>query len=195
MDAASGKLQTANCKPQIEMDDCEAMAAAARGDDAAFGALVEKYSSPLLNFFLRKGVSYHDGQDLVSRTFLRLWKYRSRYEPAAKFTTFLYLLAGQISVDFFRESARRGRLEDGVAAETALVEERELRGELRPAPCTALDVRKAVAGLPEGLRDVVELGVFQDLPYKEIARILGIPEGTVKSRMHNALRKLKELMA
>ncbi len=55
-------------------------------------------------------------------------------------------------------------------------------------------VRLAVASLPPGMRDVVELGVFQDLPYAEVAEILGIPAGTVKSRMFNALRKLKELM-
>ena len=55
-------------------------------------------------------------------------------------------------------------------------------------------VRRAVASLPPGLRDVVELGVFQDLPYAEVSEILGIPVGTVKSRMFNALKKLKELM-
>ena len=56
-------------------------------------------------------------------------------------------------------------------------------------------MRRAVARLPEGLRDVVELGVFQDLPYAEVGKILKIPVGTVKSRMFNALRKLKELLA
>ena len=54
-------------------------------------------------------------------------------------------------------------------------------------------VRWALAKLSEPLRDVVELGVFQDLPYAEVAEILGIPVGTVKSRMSNALRKLKEI--
>ena len=55
------------------------------------------------------------------------------------------------------------------------------------------DVRWALAKLSEPLRDVVELGVFQDLPYAEVAEILGIPVGTVKSRMHNALKELKEI--
>ena len=64
-----------------------------------------------------------------------------------------------------------------------------------PAPAEGEDVRRAVARLPEGLRDVVELGVFQDLPYAEVGKILKIPVGTVKSRMFNALRKLKELLA
>ena len=54
-------------------------------------------------------------------------------------------------------------------------------------------MRWALARLSEPLRDVVELGVFQDLPYAEVAEILGIPVGTVKSRMHNALKELKEI--
>ena len=54
------------------------------------------------------------------------------------------------------------------------------------------DVRHAVGRLSVPLREVVELGVFQDLPYAEVGKILGIPVGTVKSRMSNALKKLKE---
>ena len=56
------------------------------------------------------------------------------------------------------------------------------------------DVRWALAQLSDPLRDVVELGVFQDLPYAEVGEILGIPVGTVKSRMSNALKKLKEVL-
>ena len=56
------------------------------------------------------------------------------------------------------------------------------------------DVRWAVSQLSEPLREVVELGVFQDLPYAEVAEILGIPVGTVKSRMSNALKKLRVVM-
>ena len=54
-------------------------------------------------------------------------------------------------------------------------------------------MRWAVSRLSEPLREVVELGVFQELPYAEVAEILGIPMGTVKSRMSNAIRKLKEV--
>ena len=72
------------------------------------------------------------------------------------------------------------------------------RREYKPAPSVGSadareDVRWAVAQLSEPHREVVELGVFQDLPYAEVAEILGIPVGTVKSRMSNALKKLKEV--
>lgn len=174
-----------------ELRDTDLMARAAAGAEAAFAVLVERYKDVLLNFFLRKGVSYGDGQDLAQRTFLRLWRYRAKYAPQAKFTTFLFLLAGQEVVDFFRAEGRRAGLADGFAHET------EVRRDVRKA-APAFDgeaVRQAVARLSPGLRDVVELGVFQDLPYADVGEILGIPVGTVKSRMFHALRKLKEMLS
>lgn len=173
--------------------DAELMELAANGAESAFAELVEKYQNVLLNFFLRKGVSFADGQDLAQRTFLRLWRYRDRYSPQAKFTTFLFLLAGQVAVDFFRAESRRQGLEEGYEREL------ETRTTMRNGEASKVaelgeDVRRAVARLSPALRDVVELAVFQDLPYADVAEILSIPEGTVKSRMFNALKKLKELM-
>lgn len=173
-----------------DLTDVELMELAAQGREDAFACLVEKYKDVLLNFFLRRGVSYQDGQDLAQRTFLRLWKYRAKYEPQAKFTTFLFLLAGQESVDFFRAESRRSGLTE------ELTREAEVRANERTsaAPAEGEDVRRAVSQLSPALRDVVELGVFQGLPYDEVGGILGIPVGTVKSRMFNALRKLKEIL-
>ena len=173
-----------------DLTDVELMELAAQGREDAFACLVEKYKDILLNFFLRKGVSYADGQDLAQRTFLRLWKYRTKYEPQAKFTTFLFLLAGQESVDFYRAEGRRTSLAEG------LTREAEVRADERTptSPAEGEDGRRAVSRLSPSLRDVVELGVFQDLPYAEVGEILGIPVGTVKSRMFNALRKLKEIL-
>ncbi len=171
--------------------DIDLMALAAQDREDAFEELVRRYQNILLNFFLRRGVSYSDGQDLAQRTFLRLWRYRRKYAPAAKFTTFLFLLAGQESVDFFRAEGRKAGLEEDLARQA------EVAAETRaPAsPAAGEDVRRAVSRLPQGLRDVVELGVFQDLPYAEVGAILHIPVGTVKSRMFNALRKLKEFLS
>lgn len=174
-----------------DVPDAELMSMAAAGRDEAFREIVLRYQNILLNFFLRKCVSYSDGQDLAQRTFLRLWRYRGRYSPQAKFTTFLFLLAGQEAVDFFRAEGRRAGLEEGIAHEADVAADVKEPA----APAEGEDVRRAVARLPEGLRDVVELGVFQDLPYAEVGKILKIPVGTVKSRMFNALRKLKELLA
>lgn len=177
-----------------DIPDTELMLrAGVRDDEAAFAVLVEKYSNVLLNLFLRKGVSFSDGEDLAQRTFLRLWRYRARYSPQAKFTTFLFMLANQEAIDFFRAAKRRRAMEEGYSGELGI--EADVR-----RPCAeggddeGIAVRRAMARLPDGLRNVVELGVFQDLPYAEISEILGIPLGTVKSRMFNAFRRLKEML-
>lgn len=170
-------------------EDEELMLLAKKGSQKAFGTIVDKYSNVLLNFFLRKGVSYSDGQDLAQRTFLRLWNYRDKYERRAKFTTFLFMIATQMSIDHFRSEASRRNMEEGVKKHKEIeaggsnADKADERGEI---------VRKAVSELSEGLRNVVELGVFQEMKYSEVSEILKIPEGTVKSRMSTAIKKLKE---
>jgi len=145
-----------------------------------------KFEKNLLNFFWRQGVSLSEGEDLVQETYLRLWKYRAEYSPEAKLSTFLLLLARQVRIDTLRRVARRETREESWGREQPRVQ--------GPADaCARDDVRWAVSQLTEPLREVVELGVFQDLPYAEVAKVLGIPVGTVKSRMSNALKKLKEM--
>ena len=145
-----------------------------------------KLEPKLLNFFWRQGVSHFEGEDLVQETYLRLWKYRRDYKPTAKLSTFLFLLARQVRIDALRRDTRRESREERWGKEQPTT--------AGPAASDAReDVRWAVSRLSEPLRDVVEFGVFQDLPYAEVAEILGIPVGTVKSRMSNALKKLKEI--
>lgn len=144
-----------------------------------------KFEKNLLNFFWRQGVSYFEGEDLVQETYLRLWNYRKEYKPSAKLSTFLFLMARQVRLDALRRQTRRETREETWGREQPQTQP--------PAVQSREDVRWAVSRLSDPLREVVELGVFQDLPYAEVAEILGIPVGTVKSRMSNALKKLKEI--
>ena len=156
--------------------------------DETLMAEAKKLEKNLLNFFWRQGVSYSEGEDLVQDTYLRLWKYRREYKPTAKLSTFLFLMARQVRIDALRRQVRR---ED---RERASLEATPFQGNGVTSRVDAReDVRWALAKLSEPLRDVIELGVFQDLPYAEVAEILRIPVGTVKSRMHNALKELKEI--
>ena len=148
-------------------------------------AEARKYEQNLLNFFWRQGVSHFEGEDLVQETYLRLWNYRREYAPTAKLSTFLFLLARQVRIDALRRQTRRERREEDWG--------KEQPSAVPSAACEREDVRWAVSRLSEPLREVVELGVFQELPYAEVAEILGIPVGTVKSRMSNAIRRLKEV--
>ena len=173
------------------MTDPELMALASAGDESAFAALVDKYRNAVLNFFCRKNVPHSDAQDLAQRTFIRIWRYRSRYSPKAKFTTFLFMLAHQEAIDFFRSESRRREAMDDVARDTAPVVAASA-GKMTGADDS---VWKAFRELPEAMRSVVELVVLQDLPQAEAAEVLGVPLGTVKSRLFNALRKLKGTLA
>ena len=123
--------------------DAELMALSAKGETAAFAELVERYQNILLNFFMRRGVSWDDGQDLAQQTFLRLWNYRKKYTAQAKFTTFLFLLAGQVSVDFFRAEGRRRGLEEDLAHEAEVASDASLEQGARRR--TLLRARTSVA--------------------------------------------------
>lgn len=174
-----------------ELPDAKLMEQAAKGSEIAFAEIVRRYQDVLLNFFLRSDVSFVDGQDLAQRTFLRLWRYRKKYRAeGAKFTTFLFMLARQESIDFFRAETRRRMQEESLVQAAA---------ELAPAAGGGAasfgeSVRKAMGRLTPTLREAVELVVFQDMPYAEAGQVLGVPLGTVKSRMSNALKRLKELL-
>lgn len=151
-------------------------------------AEAKKFERNLLNFFWRQGVSLSEGEDLVQETYLRLWNYRDRYVPTAKLSTFLFTMARQVRIDALRRQTSRKAREERYGSESATATRH---------PCVRIDAREdvrwALSRLSEPLRDVVELGVLQDLPYADVAEVLGIPVGTVKSRMSNALKKLKEV--
>lgn len=157
-------------------------------DRSAFEELVKRHQKKILNFFYRCNVQY-DAEDLAQQTFVRLYRYRLNYKKSAKLTTFIFLLARQIWIDELRKRTRRKRLKEGWAEETVQVVE----------PITAVsdarvDIAAALAQLSEDMRLAVELGVYQGLNYSEVAQILEIPEGTVKSRIFNALRKLRQIL-
>ncbi|MBP7830881.1 MAG: RNA polymerase sigma factor [Kiritimatiellae bacterium] len=171
-----------------EPDDFELMRLVRGGDPEAMACLVRRHQGPLLNFFRRMGACT-DAEDAVQETFIRVYNYRDRYRPTAKFTTFLYTVARHVRNDLLRKVMRREALVERISAEPEATP---------PAPgpggvAWRLDIHAALARLPEKLRGVVVLGVYQGLRQEEIAAVLGIPLGTVKSRMFNALERLKEI--
>lgn len=161
------------------------------GDEEAFAQIVRRHQRMLLGHFLRIGAG-DDAEDLVQQTFVRVFRYRDRYRPSAKLTTFLFLVARQVWIDELRKRKRDERMRASWIEEHG---EDELDTASGPsAAAEAADLEGALASLGEGARAVVDLGVMRGLPYPEVSRILGIPVGTVKSRMFNALKALREFL-
>lgn len=165
--------------------DAALMTEVGRGSEAAFTSLVCGHQDALVNFFLRMGAS-SESEDLAQETFVRLFRYRRSYRASARFTTFLYHLARNVWADRGRKIVRMERL----AAEFR--DEQELARQRAPQrPGTAVDVDAALDRLSPKLREVIVLNICQGLRYREVADVLGIPLGTVKSRINLALAALR----
>lgn len=157
-------------------------------DRRAFEEIVVRHQKKILNFYYRTGVRY-DCEDLVQKTFLRLYRSRVGYKRSAKLTTFLFLMARQVWIDELRKRSRFDRLKTEFAENTDEHSEAGSRlSDLR------MDLNRALAELSPEMRMVIELGVYQGLAYAEVGEILEIPEGTVKSRVFNALKKLRRIL-
>ena len=174
--------------PAVVDPDAELMREVAAGDEAAFVQLVQRHQRPLLNFFARMGVS-SDGEDLVQETFVRLFRYRRSYRPSARFTTFLYVLARNVWADRGRRVVRLERLASHLEREMEIATQPE-----RPGASESIDVDAALSRLSPKLREVVVLNIYQGMRYQEVADVLGIPLGTVKSRLNLALTELRQII-
>jgi RNA polymerase sigma-70 factor (ECF subfamily) len=171
------------------VSDEAVMQLVAKGDRDAFAVLVRKYQAMPLNFFYRMNVYSGDRDDLMQETFLRLFKYRERYRPTAKFTTFLYMMARQVQIDYFRKQQRRMVLAKAFGNEPREEEPGSGQNEDRK-----MQIEKTLNTLSEEMRCVIVMSIYQDLKYAEIAEILDIPVGTVKTRMFHALQKLRKVI-
>lgn len=159
----------------------------ARGrDEAAFRELMTRYQQLLMNHFMRRGV-YEGYEDLAQDTFVKIYKARKRYREGATFKTWMFAIAQRVWIDYLRKSGRRKRREDAFKAE--------------PIPCSEppprlhpRDADWALKQLGDVHREVVVYSVYDQLSHKEIADILLIPEGTVKSRLHHGLKQLRQIV-
>ena len=172
--------------PPTPDPDADLMVRVAAGSRQAFEELVRGHQNGLLNFFHRMG-AYSDAEDLVQETFVRLYRGRERYRPTARFTTFLYVLARHVWADHGRRAWRRDRLQSGLETEAAIAEQAPVTG-----PGNRLDVQAALDRLSPKLKEALVLNVYQGLRYQEIADVLDIPLGTVKSRINLALQELRK---
>src|SRR5690349_20523559 len=171
-----------------------------KGEVRAFEVLLSRHRKPVFNFILRFVGSRETAEDLLQETFLRVIKGAEAYQRQAKFTTWLYTIARNLCVDQSRRakhrkaqsldapmnsSAESGTLLDvlpsGEMASDRLAGNKQLH----------LKLNEALTRLSEEQREVFLMREFLDMPFKEIADVIGVPENTVKSRMRYALEKLR----
>ncbi len=169
--------------------DFDLMAMVKDGRQEAFVELIHRYQRSLLNFFRKMGADMNEAEDLTQETFLRLFGYRTRYRPLARFTTFLYTLARHAWADCLRKVQRSPQADRELYAESSVSDDRN-----DAYTDDHIDLQAALGQLSDKLRLVVVMSVYQGLRYNEISEALGIPEGTVKSRMHLAVKQLREIL-
>jgi len=175
------------------------------GDVDAFTELYEAHLRGLLNFFFRLCWDRAMAEDFAQEVLLRVFKSAKNWEPNARFTTYLYRIARNYWIDHCRllstqkENVSLNMPLGDADSGQSLVD--RLPDDIRP-PEDDLDrcdlyaaIMKALNELPEEQRMVFILSEIQELRYSEIAEIMEIPLGTVKSRMHTAVGRLQELLA
>jgi RNA polymerase sigma-70 factor, ECF subfamily len=179
--------------------DTALMLRAKQGDSGAFTALVEKYKQPVMNLAFRTLRDLTEAEDLAQNVFVQVWKAAPRYEPTAKFSTWLFTIARNLclneirrrtrhpaeSLDQTREDADDQPLYQVEDKRVAPAPEELLRGEL------VEKVDAALAGLPENQRTALLLCRQEDLSYEEIATVLDCSLSATKSLIHRARETLK----
>jgi RNA polymerase sigma-70 factor (ECF subfamily) len=186
-------LRALPSESELERGDDEAlMTLAAAGNKPAFAVLVNRYLGRVTQFCLRFVGERSAAQELAQEVFLEVWLRRDRYRSQGKFTVFLFVLARHRCLNRVRDEGRRGRREKVAHDETALA----------PSQLEALlererqrQVQDALLRLSPKLREAVLLRFEQRLDYPEVARILGCPESTTRSRVRLAMLALRDAIA
>ncbi len=182
------------------MSDEDLMEQFQQGTVEAFNILVDKYSERLTHYLYGFLGDAKRCEDLLQETFLRVYRNRHSYQRIAKFSTWLYTIAGNLARSEYRKRKRRRMYSlqsvnrDNEEYELQLPDET-----FRPdnhAESTIQDkyIQDALDEIPESFREVVVLRDVQQLAYEEIAEITGLPMGTVKSRINRGRSKLQILL-
>lgn len=179
------------------VDTDERLMDAVRGGDAArLGALFERHHVALFEFLYRTTGDRAGAEDLVQDVFVRILKYRHTYHEGSPFSTWMYRIARNARADYLRR--RNGavaiRAADGrewaefdpPSQAPGPTERAEWGGQ-------AALLRRALLQLPDDKRELIVLARYQQMPYEHIAHVLGVEVGTVKVRVHRALKHLREV--
>ena len=179
-------------------DDAHLMLAYARGEMRAFETLYSRHRAALYRYLVRQSRDNETANDLFQEVWSRVIVNRARYEPRAKFRTFLFTLAHNCFIDHCRRMKSRPAgmvIEDADAADLLPADPAALPEAALERNEASQRYRAALAQLPQEQRDVYLLHEESDLSLEEIARVTGVGAETAKSRLRYAVGKLKAAMA
>ncbi len=180
-----------------ELTDAELLTQFAAGDEAAFREIVDRYKNGL-HAFLGKFLSHKDlVEDVFQETFLQLFLSRDSFDKSRPLRPWLFTIAANKAKDALRKWRRTSAVPIGTMGDSQELSFDDMLNTVASdgtLPCdelqkseTASRVRQIISGMPDNLRDILLLSYFQRFSYKQMAEILSIPIGTVKSRLHTAV--------
>jgi RNA polymerase sigma-70 factor (family 1) len=181
--------------------DVQLMLRFQEGDMAAFQQLFNRYSSSVVNFAFRFVHSRERAEELAQEVFLQVYRWQNRYEPKAKFSTWLFKIANNHCLNEVRKGEYRVSHEsldsqpndEGDGRERELPDTNPRKGDDILAAKQAADkIQKILQRLPESQRSAVLLSRFEGLSYQEVAEVLGTTEKAVKSLVFRATQSLRE---
>jgi RNA polymerase sigma-70 factor (ECF subfamily) len=167
----------------VEEPDPGLVRAAAAGDLDAFDALVRLYQQPVWRFLCHLVADPALAEDLSQETFLRAYRHLGGFAHQSRFSTWIFQIARNSGIDALRHRDRRARLLEVVPV-----------ADPRPSPEAGAELEAGLAALTPKLREALLVVEVLGYRYREAAVILDVPEGTVKSRVHQARERLVDWM-
>ena len=182
-------------------EDLDLVLRSKKGEINAFGELVKRHQSLVINFCYKMLGNREDAEDIAQETFLRAFAAIGRFQPRARFSTWLLTIAKNLTLNLIRNERRRiqGIDEIGSSDETGPIVEHAPSGNPGPDGIAlqnerARYVRGALKELSDTHRTIIVLRDFEGMTYEEIAGVMGCRKGTVKSRLSRAREQLKEIL-
>jgi RNA polymerase sigma-70 factor (ECF subfamily) len=157
---------------------------AVRGDEAAFGELVGRHHGAIFNLAFRMLQESDEAEGVTQTVFVKAYEKLPSYDFSYKFFSWIYRIAVNESIDRLEQRKKMVALDPELVSGSPTPEENRAAQELVER------IDDAVDNLPSELRVVIIMRHFEDLSYREMAYVLGIPEKTVKSRLYSARRRL-----
>jgi len=173
---------------RVEASDEELLHRVRAGERGAFDELVRRHERRIFLLALRYLGQREDARDVTQRAFVQAYRQVERFRGESSFRTWIYRIAANLSLDALRARGRETRL----VAE--LLEPAPVDGDKLGEREERIRLRRAVAELPPKQRLVVELRIFDELPFREVAEVVGSSEDAAKVNFHHALKKLRAML-